>query len=804
MGSGPSKAENKGKNGPAPAPRAEQTGGTEPPPPQSATTLVAKNQADNQKTICYITDAEGNGFYFFSCLNRFDPVVDFYGDKLTWSKGFEDTGCFVYGGDTVDKSNSDRLITNSLVDFKKRYPARVILILGNRDVNKLRLYNELHEDMDNVDTLLDPLEISNHIYWDKNVWSEDGNMSYAVWIKKGDAKLGFKNIDNSCLGPDGTLPHSWLSILLWILHCTMGAQPAFESRRQELARDADVSVEHITNKQIYNSFYQSVNPNGDDPWMLEYARLGQIAGHLGNTIFVHGAFTKTNLYLVPGRATLCLNMQEWFHELNTWASGQVGAWIDAFKKTPAKSPKDKAHGASLVGPLLDYGLINIPLDNRGPTTPPYHHSGTSVMYNNWLVNGNPVAIDKEVSKFLSQNQVDIFTGHQPHGDAPVVMLGDGVALDPTRYIPMIMSTDTSYSDPCRSAHTSVTIFDDHVQVEGILADGRYHGFTMPRDPRQRSRSLVGRQLPDGYWVKTFTQGQAYVVKGVGFSLINRLLEERFLRQTLTGVQPFPKGLGPFVFDPLPPEVITKLKLVDKGWTLSADAALSDSANAFVSALPKARQGSVSPMGPITLTGVAKAAAGIPNEATHVRFCHSTYTAADEVVSAVSGKGVNFSDQLICFMTVGGFAYFCQGKLIGVNVIRPDIHGGLQFDGCWPWQPSKTPLVQPVSRWVPIRSPGTDVKYCCWLSPGETVEVEPGRTELLSKHGGFVFLTHEPDHKNPPPSALGRNMHYPLLGPDQHISELMPEWLKNEVTTLEATVGPRSAGSSLPFCLCNLW
>ena len=54
---------------------------------------------------------------------------------------------FVFGGDVCDKGGSvggTVRVTRSLVRLKRRYPDRVVLLLGNRDLNKMRLTSELH------------------------------------------------------------------------------------------------------------------------------------------------------------------------------------------------------------------------------------------------------------------------------------------------------------------------------------------------------------------------------------------------------------------------------------------------------------------------------------------------------------------------------------------------------------------------------------------------------------------------------------------------------------------------------------
>lgn len=79
----------------------------------------------------------------------------------------------------------------------------------------------------------------------------------------------------------------------------------------------------------------------------------------------------------------------------------------------------------------------------------------------------------------------------------------------------MITVDTSRSDPKASkifnpadnrgiAYSCVRLRRDSVEIEGQLVDGRFHGFTVHRNPDKDKLpdALVGRQLTDGSWVKT--------------------------------------------------------------------------------------------------------------------------------------------------------------------------------------------------------------------------------------------------------------------------------------------------------------
>lgn len=99
-------------------------------------TLELKNMK-----IGYCTDIEGNYMYWQRYV-KLSKVL-----KET-STGIElNFGCyFVYGGDVCDRGYGDLRILHDLIQLKKRNPERVFLILGNRDLNKMRLLTELQEE----------------------------------------------------------------------------------------------------------------------------------------------------------------------------------------------------------------------------------------------------------------------------------------------------------------------------------------------------------------------------------------------------------------------------------------------------------------------------------------------------------------------------------------------------------------------------------------------------------------------------------------------------------------------------------
>lgn len=92
-------------------------------------------------TVGYCTDVEGNYEYWKRYL-RLSKVLE-----ITENGVHLKPNCyFIYGGDVCDRGVGDLRILQDLVKLKTNYPERVHLILGNRDINKMRLLTELQPE----------------------------------------------------------------------------------------------------------------------------------------------------------------------------------------------------------------------------------------------------------------------------------------------------------------------------------------------------------------------------------------------------------------------------------------------------------------------------------------------------------------------------------------------------------------------------------------------------------------------------------------------------------------------------------
>lgn len=154
---------------------------------------------------------------------------------------------FVYGGDTIDRGPHSRRLLEALVEARLRQPDRVVLLAGNRDINKLRLRRELN----------------------------------------GHPRAG---------APDT----SRADILRWTLAHTMGAADAFGHRGVELGvlarggqgEDGEAERE----EEVVQSMLDDIAPGGA---LFNYLAVAQLGWRCEESLFVHGGVTEENFGVVP-------------------------------------------------------------------------------------------------------------------------------------------------------------------------------------------------------------------------------------------------------------------------------------------------------------------------------------------------------------------------------------------------------------------------------------------------------------------------------------------------------------------------
>jgi hypothetical protein len=93
-------------------------------------------------SVAYLSDIEGGIEAWHAYLNK--SQVLHFDINQTPHITLQPNCYFVFGGDVCDRGTGDIAILRDLISLKERYPNRVFFLMGNRDVNKLRLPVALH------------------------------------------------------------------------------------------------------------------------------------------------------------------------------------------------------------------------------------------------------------------------------------------------------------------------------------------------------------------------------------------------------------------------------------------------------------------------------------------------------------------------------------------------------------------------------------------------------------------------------------------------------------------------------------
>eukprot|EP00754_Rhynchopus_humris_P001670 Rhum_TRINITY_DN10961_c0_g1::Rhum_TRINITY_DN10961_c0_g1_i1::g.41254::m.41254 len=414
----------------------------------------------------FITDVEGNGGYFWRCVEA-SPLLarelregmdaDGYdAHDVVFAGPAAAAARLVYGGDACDKGCDDLAVAAVLLRMRARYGAeRVGFILGNRDVNKLRL----------------PSEAACPARAEHPHWMPLPLVPYERWCAE-----------------EGVAEPDAVAKVQWMLRHTMGAPRAFGFRADELARRRKAAAAAATTAaEVAEDFVAGVL--AEDGVLRRYIEAAELARREGDTLYVHGGLTRENVGFVPGKEVCVASLvalgeaegvpgtrhaclDDWVAALRRFKDGCLEDWVrnPYFAEAEAAgAPATRAGDA-----LITYGYSRLMRRH-------------TVMTVSFLNRGRPspdILCDDVLGYLRAAGIKRVVTGHQPYGDSPGVIRKGGV---------VVVFADTSFSDPtapdCRgAAAASVVLEEDDTRISGTLADGTRYSFALSEAP------LVGRAV----------------------------------------------------------------------------------------------------------------------------------------------------------------------------------------------------------------------------------------------------------------------------------------------------------------------
>ena len=471
---------------------------------------------EDGRRVGYVSDVEGNAEYFCKYV-QMSKVVEFTSPPpadaadvdvacgwlpdLAFTAEAEAAGSvFVFGGDVCDKGNGDLRVIRVLLDFYAAHPGRVFFLVGNRDVNKLRLVSELSDPA--------PPHALPPPYW----VPPEKRTEYPAYLAKEERQ------------------DSPVARLCWILDCTMGSAGAFDRRREELAILAGTGssgLADITDAMVYASYVRECAPGG---LVVRFLQVAQIALVLDTTLFVHGGVTDLALGFVPPRdgSVLCYTpvpdvtypsgrnpglepepaagegegenaVAAWVDALNGWYTQQVEDWVADPLGRMWQDGEEGAYETRVAHSLMDYGV-------------PGGVGCRGVMYASYLHNGVAIPPGPSVREYLAGSNISqVVSGHAPHGQSPTIMkTPEGITF---------IIADTSYSDMSspdnRGAAVSELVIDPtgSTYIHGVDAASQPHAFVVQDDP------YIGWEDENGFRVKALREDGTYVLaKVTGFKV----------------------------------------------------------------------------------------------------------------------------------------------------------------------------------------------------------------------------------------------------------------------------------------------
>ncbi len=327
--------------------------------------IVAGCAMAQPEAVAFLTDVEGSRSTLEDFLRK-HPAF-FLGKDGRFH--LRDGWIFVHGGDCLDRFPGEREVVGELLRLDEESPGRVVLIAGNRDVNKLRL----------------PLEVS------------EGAM-------KREPPRNAADFHSWCAASN--LRDCPSARLRWILARTMGAPDAFELRRKAVSEEDGNDAATVPDDSVVQSYLEDARPGGLIHRLLRRSRL---MFRWKGTLFVHAGIPLAALCHIPGKPDRAVNLDEWCAGLNRWYLDRIDGWEKDLAKLPEGGVGGDFPGEALIRYSEKFGA--------GPTNP------FSVLYGRETDSEGKVALPAPgvIEWLQGQGIRRLVVGHTPSGHFPVIL-----------------------------------------------------------------------------------------------------------------------------------------------------------------------------------------------------------------------------------------------------------------------------------------------------------------------------------------------------------------------------------------------
>jgi hypothetical protein len=474
--------------------------------------VIQKNDIikDSAEKIWFFTDIEGD-LDHFTKLMLSSPALQ--KDKKNEEFELKDNWQVVFGGDCCDHGSGDLFIIHTLLSLKLRYPERVHLVLGNRDVNKLRIPFELSDYA---------MKSPPHLYWVKKEFEKQNS--------------------------EETKPER----LKWLLTHSFGAPKAFEGRSIEMKEQLRAVFEpdtpsgnYVLDDEVLRNFLLQLDPTYGKFTM--YLEKGCLLKRIASTLFVHGSITSENFLYVPSsiisKEKGGSDLDKWIEDMNTL----VGIEMNRYREdTPnflenlgvlKESSEDNTSRLWAADGTYDHPQPGSNLVQMGMSHLGSGDVNKTIIYGNYL-SQKP---EENISQLFKASGIRfVVTGHQPVGDIAFIQKCKGVYF---------VSGDISYagnvmwfqregvfkvykeSKPMKSTRGSfavcnIVVKTEKIRIYGMLSNEFIYDFCIPDE-----EYLVGTELKDGWHLSAINVYRSekeptpylLLTKHEGFICKNRLI-----------------------------------------------------------------------------------------------------------------------------------------------------------------------------------------------------------------------------------------------------------------------------------------